>query len=255
MGMNLHAFSLADRVAIVTGGGRGLGKVMALALAEAGADVAVAARTEEEIGTTASEISRLGRRAFPVVTDVTVYSRVEAMAKEVVAGLGRIDVLVNNAAVIMRKPLLETTEEEWQQVIQTNLTGTFFCCKAVAPFMVKQGGGKIINLTSAGGISGRPYFAGYCASKGGVILLTKTLALEWAKYCITVNAIAPGYFKTALVASDYEKAAEKKLIDRIPLGRPGRPEEIGPLIVYLASSASDYITGETIVIDGGVLAY
>ena len=250
-----NAMSLEGKVAIVTGSGRGLGRAMAVALARAGADLAVTARTREEIEETAREIGQLGRNAIALQADVTDPGQVEGMVRETLEHFGKIDILVNNAGVALVRDLQKMTLEEWRRTIDTNLTSLFLCCKAVAPHMMTRRQGKIINITSIDGAAGKATLVAYCASKGGVIQFTRALAVEWAKYNIQVNAIGPGAFYTkpmAVVLDDARLGPIRR--KKIPMGREGRPEELGPLVVYLASSASDFMTGETIFIDGGELA-
>lgn len=253
--MGLPKMDLAGKVALVTGGSRGLGRGMALALAEAGADVAVAARTVSALEEVAEEIRQRGRQSLALPTDVSKVAQINKMVGEVVEGFGRIDILVNNAGTIVRKPSLELTEEEWDRVVDTILKASFFCAQAVAKVMIKQKRGKIINigsLTSKRGISG---IIPYVASRGGILQLTKALAVEWAPYNINVNAIAPGYFKTQQTAPLFaNKKWVKKTVARIPLGRTGKPQDLAGVVVFLASEASDYITGQMIFVDGGWLA-
>jgi len=246
---------LDGRVALVTGSGRGLGRAMALALAEAGADVVVTARTKKEIHETASEIKALGKRSMPIVCNVTKRSSVEKVVSKALSKFGRVDILVNNAGLAIVKPFLEFDEKEWKTTMDTNLKSMFLFCQAVGPAMMKQGGGKVINITSVLGAKGRAGMVPYAASKGGVIQLTRTLAIEWAPYHINVNAIGPGAFYTRpmkVVLDDPKLGPIRR--DKIPLKRHGHPEELGALVVYLASSASDYMTGEVIYVDGGELA-
>jgi NAD(P)-dependent dehydrogenase (short-subunit alcohol dehydrogenase family) len=253
--MNQATLSLEGKVAIVTGASRGLGKTMALALARAGTDVVTAARTPEAIDEAASAIRALGRRSLAIPTDVSNYGAVEQMVSRTIAEFGKIDILVNNSGIAIDKPLLETTEEEWRRVLDVNLNAMFFCAKLAGGHMVAQRKGKIINVASIAGLAGVSNLGSYCVSKGGVVQLTRVLALEWARYNVNVNAIAPGYFMTEMneQARKDEKKAEA-LLRRIPLRRFARPEELDFLVVYLASDASDFMTGETIVIDGGQLA-
>lgn len=251
--MGLNCFSLEDKVAIVTGGGRGLGKSMALAFAEAGADVVVTARTTSEIEQVAAQIEKLGRKALAVPTDITKEDQVQAMVDKTVARFGKVDILVNNAGISVVKPLVEQSLDEWNSVINTNLTAVFLCCRAVGPHMIKQKKGKVINISSIAGVrGGTGVFIGYSATKAGVNNFTKALAVEWARYNINVNAIAPGRFSTELsheVHDDPE--TQNKILKKIALRRVAEPWEIGPLAIYLASPASDFMTGEVIIIDGG----
>jgi len=253
--MVLEEFVLNGKSAIVTGAGRGLGKAMAQALAEAGADVVVAARTVKEIEETSGEIEKLGRRSIAIPTDVSSSKSVEEMVHQVLSEFGKIDILVNNSGMAINKPLIETTEEEWNKVISTNITGMFLCIKAVGDHMIQHKSGKIINIASNVGVMGYQNFISYCVSKAGVIQFTRALALEWARYNINVNAIGPGTFYTAFNSQALDdKNIKDKMLKRIPLRRVGQPKELGPLVVYLASKASDFMTGETIFIDGGQLS-
>ena len=246
----LDKFRLQGKVALVTGAGKNLGKAIALALADAGADVAVTSRTLSEIQKTAEEIREKGKKALAIPLDVTNFAQVESAVREIVSEFGRIDILVNNAVVRSYKSLLEMSENEWRGVIDTNLTGAFLCCKAVGPFMVRQGSGRIINISSVAGVQGIVNHTAYCASKGGLVLLTRALALEWAPYNILVNAVAPG-----LLAVRHSKEILEKWSEGIPLRRPAELNEITPLVVYLASDASSYTTGEVILVDGGSMQY
>jgi len=251
----LDQLDLKDKVAIVTGSGRGLGKAMAIALADAGADLVVTARSQGEIEQTSKEIEKKGGKALAVQADMTDPGQVSHLAHQTIERFGKVDILVNNAGLAIAKPFQELSLEEWQRTIDTNLTSLFLCCQAVGPYMIRQRRGKIINITSIDGAAGKAALVAYCASKGGGIQFTKALAVEWAKFNIQVNAIGPGafYTKPMAVILDDEKLGPIRR-KKIPLGREGRPEELGPLVVYLASSASDFMTGETIFIDGGELA-
>lgn len=246
---------LEGRVAIVTGGGRGLGRAIALALAAEGASVTVAGRTGRGLDDVVREIERRGGRGQAAQADVRDAASVAALVEGTHARGGRLDVLVNNAGVILRKPTLEVTLEEWREVMEANVTGAFLCSVAAARHMMRAGSGKIINLSSVAAVRGRPAMAAYCAAKAAVINLTRALAIEWAPHNIHVNAIAPGQFDTEMgrpVLADPARRAE--VIARVPLRRIGQPEEIGPLAVFLASSESDMITGEVVFIDGGASA-
>lgn len=247
---------LAGRVAVVTGAGKGLGRAIALALAEAGADVALSARSEGDLERVAEEVRGRGRRGLAVPTDVTDREAVEALVERTVLELGGLDILVNNAGIVRESPLLETTDEDWDAVIDTNLRGTFLCARAAGRVLTAKGSGKVINLSSNLGLVAVSNLAAYCASKGAVIQLTKALALEWAPFGVQVNCIAPGYFETDMNAAIRARPESlDRLLRRIPARRMGRPEELGPLAVFLASPASDFVTGETVVVDGGQVAW
>ncbi len=250
----MNLFSLENKVAIVTGGGRGLGRAMALALAKAGADVVVASRTRSQLEKVAEEIQETGVRSLPLVVDVSKRQDVQEMVSEVKEKLGRIDILVNAAGVNKRMPSLEVTSELWDQIVEINLKGTFLCCQAVAPYMIKQRSGSIINIASLLSAIGIPSLAPYAASKSGVVGLTRVLAAEWAPYGVRVNCIGPGYFRTEMTHSLFaDKEWVGRLLRKIPLGRAGVPEDLAGTVVFLASQASGYVTGQALYVDGGFL--
>ena len=251
--MVLDKFRLDGKVAIITGASKGLGKVMAIALAEAGADIVGAARNFSLLEGTKKEIENIGRKSLIIRTDITKQDEVEFMVKKSIEEFGKIDILVNNSGIAVDKPLIESTQKEWESVINTNLTGTFLCTQKVGKFMIeKGGGGKIINIASNFGVIGTANLVSYCVSKAGIIQFTRALAVEWARYNINVNTIAPGFFYTDLNAYAFEnEKIRDAALKQIPFRRLGKFEELGPLVVYLASPASDYITGEVIFIDGG----
>ena len=257
--MNLERFALTDRIAIVTGAGQGIGEATALAMAEAGAHVVVADINVETMQKVTKEIEKLGRKSLAVPTDVTVTSQVENMVSKTVAEFGRIDILVNNAGGIATSlvgSVMEMSEEAWDKVVNLNLRTTFVCCKTVAPVMLKQGKGNIINLSSLSGLKPYPVAAQYGVAKAGVRNLTETLAAEFAPN-IRVNAMAPGMIETPMVIELCRKQPElkQKRLKRILLRRMGLPKEVAYTAVFLASDASSYITGETIVISGGLTTY
>jgi NAD(P)-dependent dehydrogenase (short-subunit alcohol dehydrogenase family) len=243
---------LAGRVAVVTGASRGLGRAMAVALAGAGADVAVAARARTDLEETAHQVEALGRRALALVTDVASFPSVETLMARTVDALGRLDVVVNNAGIARVAPLAEASLDDWRTILDVNLSGVFHGCRAAAPYLIRQQSGKVINLASVLAAAGLPGYTMYAATKGGVISLTRALAVEWARHNIQVNAIAPGWFVTEMNETAFaDPRIHERLTRDIPARRTGRLEEIGPLAVYLASSGSDFMTGQTVFLDGG----
>lgn len=245
-------FSLEGRVALVTGGSQGLGRGIALALAAAGADVCPVSRTQSAVDAVGEEIRSLGRRSLPMAVDVTDEAQVQQMMPRVVEEFGHLDILVNSAGIVALKPTIEFPLEEWRQIIRVNLEATFLCCKEAAKIMLPQGRGKIINMSSVRGLQGRANDPAYPTSKGGVNLLTRSLAIEWAKQGINVNAIAPTFIRTPLNAFMLDDPATREwVLGRIPMGRVGQVWDLFGLAVFLASSASDFITGQTIYADGG----
>ena len=251
----LELLSLEGKVIIVTGGGTGLGKSMVRALARAGADLVIAARRRGPIDEVAAEVKELGREALAVPTDVSNSSQVEAMVTSAMERFGRVDVLINNAgrtAENMPTPIWEITDEEWHAGMDTNLSGAFYCARAIAKHMVDRRRGKIINVASGFGLRGGRDLYIYTCSKGGMIQLTRTLAMSLGRYGVTANSIAPGFIPTR--GTDSFRASLPASGDVIPIGRFGRTEDIGPIAVFLASDASDYMNGEMIIMDGGGLA-
>ncbi len=249
----LKEFSLTGRFALVTGGSKGLGFAMAEALARAGAEVAIASRHESEIKAAAEHLTQTtGRRIVPLVADITNRIDVERMTGQAIDALGHLDILVNNAGINIRKPTIEQPEEEFRKILDTNLVGAFLVAQAVGRHLVERKSGVVINVASMIGMVGLAGRPGYTSSKGGLIQLTRTMALEWAPLGIRVNALCPGPFETEIntpVLNNPE--ANQWFLQRIPLGRWGRPAELGPAVVFLASDASSFMTGATLVIDGG----
>lgn len=250
--MALDLFDLTGKVAMVTGASKGLGKAMATGLAKAGADLALCARNLGDLGKAAAETGKWGSRVDVFPLDVRDQESIRRASDSILAKFGRIDILVNNAGINVRKAVLELSEEEWDSVLDTNLKGYFLVAKAVVPSMIRQGRGKVINISSIFGAVGMNHQAAYAASKGGIVQLTKVMAIEWAKSGIQVNAIGPTYFETPLVAALRNDPARFRFInERTPMGRWGQPEELEGTVIFLASRASDFITGQTIYVDGG----
>lgn len=248
-------FDLGGKRALVTGGGTGLGRAMAHALAEAGAAVALAARRREKLAGCAEEIRALGGRAHALSCDLTRPESVRDAAREAEERLGGVDILVNNGGVSGEGWAAELPLERWSRVIETNLRGAFLMCQAIAPGMIERGGGSIVNVASVAGLIGVKMLSAYSASKGGLVQLTKTLALEWAKTGVRVNALAPGYFLTDINREFFGSGAGERLIRaHIPMGRVGRPEELKGAALFLASDASSFMTGAVLVVDGGQYA-
>lgn len=250
----MPSLRLDGRAALVTGGSRGLGLGMALALAHSGADVALAARSEGQLAEAADLVRETGREAFVVPTDVSNVASVQQMVQETVAHFGRLDILVNAAGINIRQPAADFSEADWEALLSVNLKGAFFACQAAGAVMRERGGGKIINLGSLSFEIVVPNIALYAVSKGGLRQLTRALAVEWAKDNVQVNAIAPGRFWTAMTDAVFSNdALYESAVSVIPQGRPGVPADLAGATVLLASAASDYITGQTIVVDGGWL--
>ena len=250
----MSSFDLSGRTALVTGASRGLGERFALTLAEAGADVIVTSRNVAALDGIRSRVELLGRRFFPVALDVGSFESIQAAVHEIKSHVDRIDILVNNAGCNVRKPSTEITWDDWNLVLDTNLRGTFFVAQQVAiEFMIPAQYGRIINIGSVTSVAGYAGLAPYCASRGGTKQLTMSLADDWGVHGITVNCLAPGWFKTAQNAVMYEDQEwVEYLSDRIPLKRPGQTGDLDGPLVFLASEESRYMTGQLLLIDGGI---
>ena len=250
--MTLEVFDLTGKVAMVTGGTRGLGEVSAVALGKAGADVAVCGRNKSDLERVSLAIHGLGRKAGGFLLDVTSKESVQSGVEKILDEFGKVDILVNNAGVNYRVPVLEYPEDQWDLVINTNLKGYFLVAQAVVPQMIQRGYGKVINMSSIFGLTPLPHQLAYSASKGGVNQLTRVMALEWAKAGVRVNAIAPTYFETELVTQIRNDPERFNFInERTPMGRWGQPIELEGTVIFLAAPASDFITGQILYIDGG----
>ncbi|HEY0786691.1 MAG TPA: glucose 1-dehydrogenase [Acidobacteriaceae bacterium] len=246
-------FDLSGRVALVTGTSRGLGQYFARALARAGADLILTSRNPATLVAFEQEIAALGRRTASVSLDVRDEQSIRRAVAEAESAFGRIDILVNNAGMNIRKPALEVAWEDWNQVLETNLRGSFFVAQAVAPGMIARGYGRIINIGSVTCVAGYAGLAAYGASRGGVKQLTMSLADDWGRHGVTVNCLAPGWFRTEQNKVMYENQEwVEYLCDRIPLKRPGRPGDLEGPIVFLAAEESRYVTGQTLLVDGGI---
>jgi len=248
-----NLFDLTGKVAIVTGTSRGLGQYMGRALARAGADLVITSRGLEGLAPFKSEIEALGRRALPLELDVRDHDSIQRMVDAAHGHYGKLDILVNNAGCNIRKPAVEVTWEDWNLILETNLRGTFFVAQAVARKMIPRKYGRIINIGSVTCVAGYAGLGPYCASRGGVKQLTMSLADDWGVHGITVNCLAPGWFHTAqndVLYRNQEWVAY--LCDRIPLKRPGQPRDLDGAVVFLASDASEYVTGQTLLVDGGI---
>src|SRR6266851_5615689 len=245
-------YSLEGRAAFVTGASRGIGRSIALALARAGAAVACAARAQDQVKDAAAEIEAAGGRACALRLDVTQGAQITAAVNDAEKALGPIDILVNNAGITLEKKTVDVSDDEWEQVLATNLTSMFRCARAVAPSMIARGRGKIINVGSMYGRLGVPRYVAYCASKAAVDGLTRSLAAEWARHGIQVNCLAPGYMNTDIPrAAMADPKTRERFLSKVPARRLGEPEEAAALAVYLASPASDFMTGQTVYLDGG----
>ncbi len=248
-----NPLDLNGKIALVTGASRGLGRHFAATLAEAGADVIITARNIDSLQAPKTEIESRGRRCLTLELDVTQQASIRRMADAALNAWGRIDILVNSAGCNIRKPALEVSWDDWNRVLDTNLRGPFFVAQAVAPNMIERGYGRIVNIGSLTCVFGYAGIGPYCSSRGGIRQMTMSLADDWGRYGVTVNCLAPGWFKTDQTAVLYENPEWLAyLCDRLPLKRPGKIEELEGALLFLASDASSYITGQTLLIDGGM---
>jgi gluconate 5-dehydrogenase len=251
--MNDALFDLSGRVALVTGTSRGLGQYFARALARAGADIAMTSRDQSSLSAFSKEIQSLGRRTFCASLDVRDHDSIQRAVAAVESHFGKIDILVNNAGCNIRKPALDVTWDDWNTILDTNLRGSFFVAQAVARGMIARAYGRVINIGSVTSVAGYAGLAPYGASRGGIRQLTMSLADDWGRHGVTVNCLAPGWFKTNQNQVLYDNAAWVEYItDRIPVKRPGLPDDLDGAIVFLASESSRYITGQTLLVDGGI---
>jgi len=257
---DISQFSLEGKVALVTGGSRGIGESTAISFAKAGADVAVTSRKIQDLERVADEVTSLGRKSMAVESHIGRMDQIQPLMDKVVAEFGKIDILVNNAGTNFFMPAIDMTEKGWDVVINLDLKGLFFLSQAAARVMKENGGGKIINVSSVSGLKVQVPTGHYSIAKAGVIMATKVMALEWAQYNIRVNNIAPGAIETrlydsifSLLPEDEAKAQKEQAAKQIPMGRAGEPQEIADVMIFLASDASSYVTGQTFVVDGGSL--
>jgi NAD(P)-dependent dehydrogenase (short-subunit alcohol dehydrogenase family) len=253
--MTTRIFGLEGKTAVVIGGTSGIGRTLSLGLADAGADVIASSRRQAQVDETAAEIERRGRRTLPHCSDVCSRASLEKLLAASLQRFAKIDILINSAGIIRRTPTISMPEEEWADILNTNLTGTLRACQIFGRHMLERGSGRIVNLTSLNSFVALSEVAAYAASKAGVSSLTRSLAVEWSKHGVTVNAIAPGVFRTALNADLLDNTARgQELLMRTPMGRFGRTEELVGAAVYLCSDAASFVTGQTLVVDGGFLA-
>jgi NAD(P)-dependent dehydrogenase (short-subunit alcohol dehydrogenase family) len=243
---------LKGKKVLITGGSKGIGKDIALSFAEHGADIMITGRNEQDLASTTTELREVHTQSFYLLSDLQDVKSIYNVVDQTVSVLGGIDILVNNAGVNIAKPALEVTEEDWDQILDTNLKGTFFCSQRAGQYMTEQGYGRIINIVSQMAFVGYVKRAAYCASKGGAVQLTKALAIEWASKNVKVNAVAPTFIETDLTKKMFENQEfYEDVLNRIPLGKLAQPSDVTGAVLFLASDLSNFITGETIKVDGG----
>ena len=253
--MSTQFLNLEGKVAVITGGTSGIGRAMSLGLAEAGADVIATARRQQQVDETAGEIEARGRRTLRLASDVCDRASLETLMSTALKSFGKVDILINCAGRIKRTPTLSMPEEEWTAILDTNLTGTLRACQVFGAHMLERGYGRIVNIASLNSFVALSEVAAYAASKAAVVSLTRSLAVEWSKKGVTINAIAPGVFRTDLNATLLDSTPRgQELLMRTPMGRFGKTEELVGAAIYLASDAASFVTGQTLVVDGGFLA-
>ncbi|HZR30934.1 MAG TPA: glucose 1-dehydrogenase [Terriglobales bacterium] len=253
--MAYSGFDLSGKVAVVIGGTSGIGRAIALGLAQAGADVVPTARRQEQVKIAAAEIEALGRRSLSITSDVTDRASLERLLESIVHAFGKVDILVNSAGYNQRAPTLDFPEKDWVALMETNLTGTLRACQIFGRHMVERRSGRIVNIASVGSFQALYEVTAYCASKAGVASLTKSLAIEWARHGVAVNAIVPGYFRTALNQKLLDGTPRgEEILQRTPMGRYGKVEELVGAAIFLSSDAASFVTGTNLVVDGGFLA-
>lgn len=253
--MTSDLLSLNGKTAVITGGTSGIGRALSLGLADAGADVIATARRKEQVDSTASEVEARGRKTLRIQSDVCDRVSLESLAKSALQAFGKVDILINCAGIIRRTPTLDLTEEEWNSILNTNLTGTLRACQVFGKYMIERGYGRIINIASLNSFVALTEVAAYAASKAAIASLTRSLAVEWSKKGVTVNAIAPGVFRTELNQKLLDSTPRgQELLMRTPMGRFGKTEELIGAAVFLASDGASFVTGQTLPVDGGFLA-
>lgn len=255
--MPLHHINLKSKTAIITGGGGGIGLAISKALVDAGASIAIVGRDQSKLESAANELRKGDGEVITVQADMIKVNEIKNMVEKVEESFGRIDILVNNAGLNIPKMAVDVTEEDWDSVQNVNLKGLFFCSQEVGKRMIKQGGGKIVNIASQMGVVGLHKRAAYCSAKGGVVQLTKVLAIEWAPYSINVNAIGPTFIESPMLEEVFkgDEAFKQDALSRIPMGKPGKMKDVSGAVLYLSSDLSNFVTGHTLLVDGGYVAW